>query len=264
MRRQFVDIEDQTFNIDPEAIEAAITPRTRAIMPVHLYGHIADMNRIQEIAEKHGLAVIEDACQAVSATQHDRFAGSFGTGAFSFYATKNVMTGEGGIITTSNDAIAEQCRLLRNHGMKIRYYHDSLGFNFRMTDIQAAIGLAQLDQIEDVNRKRHENASYLTAGIRSVRTPITQENNKHAWHQYTVCIEDGDRDEAQKRLAESGVGSAIYYPVPIHQQKYIVDRFGETSFPVSERMAKQVLSLPVHPLLVPEDLELIVTEVNKL
>ncbi len=259
-----VDIEERTFNIDPRAIEAAVTARTRAIMPVHLYGHIAAMDTIQEIADKYGLAIIEDACQAVSASYKGKRAGSFGTGAFSFYATKNIMTGEGGMITTNYDQIAEKCRLLRNHGMKVRYYHDMLGFNFRLTDLQAAIGLAQLDRLEEVNRKRRENAEYFNAHIQSVGKPETLDHHCHAWHQYTVRIPDGRRDQARQQLQDAGIGTAIYYPVPIHQQRYIVEQFGESSFPVAERLSTEVLSLPVHPMLTSEERELIVEEVNKI
>lgn len=260
----FADVEPTTFNIDPDAIEAAITPKTKAIMPVHLYGHIAQMERIQEIADRHGLAVIEDACQAVSASYNGTMAGGFGTGTFSFYATKNIMTGEGGMITTDDAEIADRCRLFRNHGMKTRYYHDRLGFNFRMTDLQSAIGLVQLDRIEDINRRRQENAVFLNEHIHTVTTPTTRSGHVHAWHQYTVRFENGGRDEAQKKLAEAGIGSAIYYPVPIHQQKYYIERFGESTFPVSEKLSQEVLSLPVHPQLSREDLEIIAKEVNTL
>jgi perosamine synthetase len=187
----FVDIQPDTFNLDPGLIERAITPKTKAIMPVHLYGYVCDMDALQAIADKHGLIIIEDACQAVGASYKDKKAGSFGTGCFSLYATKNVMSGEGGMITTNDDAIAEQCQLLRSHGMKRRYYHDMLGFNFRMTDLCAAIGLVQLDRLEDFTAKRRANAAYLNSKINSVITPRVKENYGHVWHQYTVRVDGG-------------------------------------------------------------------------
>jgi len=261
----FVDIEEDSFNIDANLIEAAITSRTRAIMPVHLYGQACDMAKITAIAERHGLNVIEDACQAVLATYDGKFAGSFGTGAFSFYATKNLMTGEGGMVTTNDELIAQRCRMLRNHGMKERYYHEIVGYNFRLTDLQSAIGLAQLDRLETMTTRRGENAAYLNAHIESVVTPRILERRRHVWHQYTVRVVNGTgRDEAVKRLNEAGIDTGIYYPVPVHQQKSLGGLIGEVHLPVAERMAAQVLSLPVHPLLSREDLETIVEEVNKL
>ncbi len=260
----FVDIDEESFNINAEQIEAAITPRTKAIMPIHLYGQMCEMDSIQAIAERHGLVVIEDACQAVMATYHDKFAGSFGTGAFSFYATKNLMTGEGGMITTNDEAVAQRCQMLRNHGMKRRNYHEFLGFNYRITDIQSAIGLAQLDRLEQFTADRRKNASFLNDHIHSVITPKALECHGHVWHQYTVRVKDGqDRDAAVKQLNEAGIGTGIYYPVPAHQQRSLAF-LGEVHLPVSEQMAKQVISLPVHPRLSSEDLETIVTEVNKL
>ena len=261
----FVDIDPETFNLDPNLIEQAITPRTRAIMPVHLYGYVCDMDAIQAIAAKHNLAVVEDACQAVGAAYQGKKAGSFGTGAFSLYATKNVMSGEGGMITTSDDALAEKCRMLRNHGMKRRYYHDMLGFNFRMTDLCAAIGLVQMDRLEDFTAKRRAHAAYLNAHIESVVTPRVKEGYDHVWHQYTIRMDGGrDRDAAVKQLTDAGVGSGIFYPVPAHRQDYMREIVGEVSMPVAEQLAQEVISLPVHPQLSQSDLETIVGEVNKL
>jgi dTDP-4-amino-4,6-dideoxygalactose transaminase len=261
----FVDIEEETFNINPELIEAAITSRTKAILPVHLYGHLCDMDAIQTIAQKHDLIIVEDACQAVMATYNGKFAGSFGTGAFSFYATKNLMTGEGGMITTNDDVVAERCRMIRQHGMRRRYYHDMLGYNFRMTDIQAAIGLAQLERLGDFTTKRQANASYFNAKIDSVVTPITREGYGHVWHQYTVKVHTAlDRDLAVEKLRESRIGTGIYYPVPIHKQKSMTTVSDGVHLPVSERMAQRVFSLPVHPQLNVEELEKIVAEVNRL
>lgn len=261
----FVDIEEETFNINPALVEVAITPRTKAILPVHLYGHICNMEDLGSIAHNHNLVIIEDACQAVLATYKGIFAGNFGTGAFSFYATKNLMMGEGGIITTSDDEIAERCRLLRNHGMKTRYHHEMLGFNFRLTDLQAAIGLAQLDRISDFNAKRSANAAFYSSALKSVITPKVREGYQHAWHQYTVRLKNGrDRNDAVTRLRETGIGAGIYYPVPAHKQPHVRDIVGEVSLPVAERLAEEVFSIPVHPSLSQRDLEKIVSEVNRL
>lgn len=261
----FVDIEEDTFNIDLSQVEKAITPRTKAILPVHLYGHLCDIEQLNTIAETHHLKIIEDACQAVMASYKGKIAGSFGTGTFSFYATKNMMSGEGGMITTNDDEVAEASRLIRNHGMKVRYYHDMLGFNFRMMDIQAAIGLEQLKRLPAFNEKRRQHAAHFNAKIESVKTPQEKLDYHHIWHQYTIRVNHGrDRDSAVQQLNEAGIGTGIYYPVPVHQQEYIRKMLGEVSMPVTEKMSREVISLPVHPMLSKEDLETIVTEVNKL
>jgi len=268
----FVDIEEETFNINPALIEAAVTPRTRAIIPVHLYGYPCDMDAVMEIAQRHdrsaersrrSLVIIEDAAQAVSATYKGRATGSFGTGCFSLYATKNIMSGEGGMITTDDKALAERCRLLRSHGMRRRYYYESLGYNFRMSDLHAAIGLAQMDRLEEFTAKRRANAAYLSAHIESVVTPRVREGYEHVWHQYTVRVDGGrDRDAAVRQLNEAGVGTGIFYPVPAHQHAYVRDVVGDVSLPVTERLAQEVLSLPVHPGLSQANLETIVAAVN--
>jgi dTDP-4-amino-4,6-dideoxygalactose transaminase len=261
----FVDIEEETFNINPALIEAAVTPRTRAIIPVHLYGYPCDMDAVMEIARRHDLVVIEDAAQAVSATYKGRPTGSFGTGCFSLYATKNVMSGEGGMITTDDEKLAERCRLLRSHGMRRRYHYESLGYNFRMSDLHAAIGLAQMDRLEEFTAKRRANAAYLSAHIESVVAPRVREGYEHVWHQYTVRVDGGrDRDAAVRQLNEAGVGTGIFYPVPAHHHDYMRDVVGEVSLPVTERLAGEVISLPVHPGLSQADLETIVAEVNSI
>lgn len=261
----FVDIDEETFNLDLAQVEELITPRTKALLPVHLYGYVCDMDRMQAIAEKHDLKIIEDACQAVGATYKDKFAGSFGTGTFSFYATKNLMSGEGGMITTNDDQVAELCKMIRSHGMKRRYYHEMIGYNYRMTDIQAALGLVQLQRLPEFNEKRRQNAAYFNSKIESVITPTVKEDYCHVWHQYTVRINHGrDRDAAVEKLTAAGIGTGIYYPIPAHHQPHIKEVVGEVSLPVAEQMAKEVISLPVHPQLSQEDLNTIVTEVNKL
>jgi perosamine synthetase len=262
----FVDIDAETFNIDPHKVEEAITPRTKAILPVHLYGYVCDMDDLMDIARRHGLLVIEDAAQAIGAEYKGRRAGSFGTGCFSLYATKNVMSGEGGMITTDDDAIAERCRLLRSHGMSRRYYHDMLGYNFRISDVHAAIGVEQCKKLAALTQARERNAAYLNRNLRTVVTPQVKDGYKHVWHQYTIRLTDGrDRDTAATALNAAGVGTGIFYPVPAHQQAYLREMgLGEVSMPVAEKMAHEVLSIPVHPLLSESDLETIVREVNKL
>lgn len=262
-RPVFVDIDPTTFNIDPDQIRPAITSRTRAIMPVHLFGLPADMDPIVAIAAEYGLAVIEDTCQSHGAEYKGRRAGSFGLGCFSLYPTKNITSAEGGMITTNDAALAEKCRVIRQHGMRRRYYHDELGFNFRMTDIHAAIGLAQLHKLEKFNQARVTNAGYLNAHLRGVVTPETPPEHRHVFHQYTVRVKDGRRDAMVEHLKEHGVGSGIYYPVPIHQQTYYVQDLGyDVHLPEAERAAEEVVSLPVHPALSQADLETIVAAVN--
>lgn len=261
----FVDIAPDTFNIDPGLIEQAITPNTKAIMPVHLFGYVCDMEAIQGIADKHNLALIEDACQAVGATFKGKKAGSFGTGCFSLYATKNMMSGEGGIITTNDGLLAEKCRMLRNHGMKQRYHHDMLGYNFRMSDLHAAIGLAQIDRLVEFTAQRQSNATYLNAHIINggVMTPSVKPSYEHVWHQYTIRVQN-NRDEMVKQLSANGVGTGIFYPIPAHKHEYMQKIVGNVSLPVAEQIATEVISIPVHPQLSQTDLEKIVDEVNRL
>ncbi|HET8776719.1 MAG TPA: DegT/DnrJ/EryC1/StrS family aminotransferase, partial [Candidatus Limnocylindria bacterium] len=216
-RPVFVDIDERDFTIDVSQVEAAITPRTKAIMPVSLYGQPADMPAIDELAQRHGLAVIEDAAQAHGAAIGDRKSGTWGAGAFSFYPTKNMTTGEGGMITTRDGAYAERVRLLREHGMKVRYHHDIVGYNFRMTDIAAAIGLAQLPKLPGYNDRRRAIAARYDAELRGVITPYVRPGVTHVYHQYTIRVHE--RDAFVERLKERGVGSAVYYPIPVHRQK---------------------------------------------
>jgi perosamine synthetase len=262
----FVDIQADSFNIDPEQVARAVTPRTRAILPVHLYGQPCEMDSLMAIAARHRLAVIEDACQAVGAEFHGKRVGGFGTGCFSLYATKNVMSAEGGMITTDDEALAQKCRMLRNHGMQRRYYHDLLGYNFRMTDLNAAIGLAQIERLEAFTAQRQANAAYLNEHIKSVVTPRVMPGVRHVWHQYTIRVDGGrDRDAAVKQLNEAGVGTGVFYPVPAYRQAHLVEMgLGELNLPVTEQVVKEVISLPVHPQLSQGDLEKIVFEVNKI
>jgi dTDP-4-amino-4,6-dideoxygalactose transaminase len=259
----FVDIDPFDLNLDPNRIEDAITDRTKAIMPVHLFGHPARIAEILEICEDNELALIEDAAQAHGAEHQGRRVGSFGAGCFSFYPTKNMTTGEGGIITTNDDEVARMARIIRNHGQERRYYHEYFGLNWRMTDLAAAIGLVQLGHLEAWNQARIANAAALSAKITAVETPKVREGDRHVFHQYTVRIQ-GDRDGFQQRLQEAGVGSAVHYPVPIHRQPIMQQMgFGEADVPVAEAAAEAVLSLPVHPSLTPGDVDYIAETVNQ-
>lgn len=253
----FVDIDPQTYNIDPHKVKQAVTERTRAILPVHLYGFPAHMLPLLRIAEEHGLAVVEDAAQAHGAKYLDQKVGSFGDAAcFSFYPTKNMTTGEGGIITTNRDDVAEQARILRQHGMRVRYFHEMLGYNFRMTDIAAAIGLAQLAKLPEFNHRRAENASYLSERLRErYGVPYAPGGYRHVFHQYTIRLPEGmDREALRAKLKDAGFGSEVYYPVPVHMQETFFGESGKGMFPVAEAAAEQVLSLPIHPSVTREDL----------
>jgi dTDP-4-amino-4,6-dideoxygalactose transaminase len=261
----FADIDEATFNIDPERLEAAITSRTKAVMPVHIYGQPCDMDEISAIAQRHGLILLEDAAQAVGATYRGRHVGSFGTAVFSLYATKNVMTGEGGMITTESDAVADRARLLRNHGMRNRYEYEMLGYNFRLTDVLAAIGVAQLGRLEEATRRRRSNAGYLSAHLRGVGIPVVKEGREHVWHQYTVRLAHGvDRSDVVRRLSAAGIGTGVFYPLGAHRFPHIQAETGDVDLPVTDRVAESVLSLPVHPLLDQSDLERIAAAVNSL
>jgi dTDP-4-amino-4,6-dideoxygalactose transaminase len=260
----FVDIDPDTYNLDPELVERAITPRTKAIMPVHLYGNPADMDRLIPLAQSRGLVIIEDACQAHAAAIHGRTVGSFGTGAFSFYPTKNITTGEGGAITTNDPAIAEKVRLLRSHGQKERYNHVALGYNLRMTDLQTAIGVVQLGKLAGFTEKRIANAAYLNERLAGgVKTPTVLPGHKHVYHQYTIRV-PGDRDAVARALNERGVGTGVHYPRPIHQQPVYQELGFTLSQPVAEQAAREVLCLPIHPALSDDDLATIAREVTAL
>jgi dTDP-4-amino-4,6-dideoxygalactose transaminase len=243
-------------------VEAKVTPRTKAIVPVHIYGQPARMAEIDEIAGRHGLKIIEDAAQAHGAECDGRRAGTFGSsGCFSFYATKNMTTGEGGMVTTDDADLAARLRLLRDQGQGERYYHDILAYNWRMTEIEAALGLAQLAKLDAFNERRRANAAYLSLNLRGVITPIERPGCHHVYHQYTVRV-PGKRDALREHLRERGVGSQVYYPLPIHRQRAYRDMGYEDKLPVAERLCEEILSLPVHPSLTDTELERIVEAVN--
>ena len=264
-RPVLVDVRAEDFCIDPERVEAAITPRTKAIMPVHLYGLMADMDPLVDIAERHRLAIIEDAAQAHGAGYRGRRAGQFGPAMFSLYATKNLMTGEGGFATTDDDALADRMRLFRNHGMRVRYHHDALGTNYKPTDLAAALGLAQMPRLDERTARRRHNAARLSEGLRGYLTPQVPEGREHVWHQYTMRF-PGERQRVIDGLQERGVGSLIYYPVPIHRQPYLgayLPAAGDIELPVTEMLAAEVLSIPVRPNLGDEELETVIRAVRE-
>ena len=256
----FVDIEKDYFSMNPAAVEAAITPRTRAIMPVHLYGHPALMVELSAIAAKHDLLVFEDAAQAHAASVDGIPVGNWGTaGSFSFYPTKNMTSGEGGMITTSSDELARLARVLRNQGMERRYENEVVGFNTRMTDIHAAIGRVQLRKLADWTAQRQENAKFFNDNLTGVVTPPTAEGSVHVYHQYTIRVVDQDRDAFAEALTARGIGTGVYYPTPIHRlPSFKLD----LDLPVTEEVATQALSLPVYPSLTQQERDTIVEAVN--
>lgn len=271
----FADVDERTFNISPNDVLEKITDRTKAIIGVHLFGHPFDVKAIQEICEDHNLILIEDCAQAHGAEYEGIKVGSFGiAGCFSFYATKNMTTGEGGMITTNNNEIANVCRQLRNHGESQKYFHTRLGYNYRMTDIQAAIGLAQLNKLDDFNEKRIKHAEYLNKHIKAsgLKLPHRKNGITHVYHQYAITIEEEEgvtisRTEFMKYLKNKGIGSAIHYPLPIHKQP-LYQRLGYTDetvqCPVATALSQKILSLPVHPALTEKDLVFIAETINNL
>ena len=263
----FADIEPDTFCLSPDAAANAITDRTRAIIPVHLYGHPADMPRFADLCARHNLVLIEDAAQAHGTRIGNQFAGSWGTATFSFHQSKNMMTAEGGMILTNDDEIDRQLRMIRNQGMNTRYYHEVVGYNFRLTDIAAAIGLVQLERLAEWTNKRIQNAAYYDEMLRTVQPPITRPNHRHVFHQYTVRVPEGmNRDAMTARLREHGVEADVYYPRPIYQQPVFqqMNGYDELRLPETERATQQVFSIPVHPQLTEAERDTIVQEINAL
>jgi dTDP-4-amino-4,6-dideoxygalactose transaminase len=267
----FVDIDPATFNLDPAAVDAAVTARTRAIVPVHLYGLAADMRKLAALAARHELHVVEDAAQAHGAEVDGRSVGSFGVGSFSFYATKNVASGEGGMLTTNDETIADTLRVLRNEGMRTRYEYERIGLNYRLSDVHAAIALPQLRCLSETNARRRANAAYLDqglAGIPGIVTPVVPPGRTHVFHQYTVRVTREarlDRDALAGVLAQHDVESAVYYPRVVYDYDCYRDHPGVRATPVphAERAADEVLSLPVHPRLSVADLDRVVEVIRK-
>jgi len=267
----FADIREKTFNLDPSDVAKKITAKTKAIICAHLFGQPSDMTELKEIAEDHKIALVEDAAQAHGAEYKGQKAGGIGTvGCFSFYATKNMTTGEGGMIVTNNSELAKRARLLRDHGQTEKYRHVILGYNYRMTEMCAAIGLVQLRKLDEFNRKRRENAEILTKGIQKISgltPPHVNEGVKHIFYQYVVRVEDDyplTRDKLADHLTKIRVGVAVHYPVPIYKQPlYRQIGYGKTKCPRTEDACRRVLSLPVHPAVTKEDIEYILRVLEK-
>lgn len=266
----FVDIDPKTLNLDPVLIENAITPRTVGIEPVHLYGQPAEMDKIQAIADKHGLFVVEDAAQAIGAEYRNRKIGTIGDiTCFSTYTTKNLHTMEGGFLTTCDDELAVRLRRLRNIGQESKYNHTSIGYNYRMTEAAAAVGIPQVELIDEFSRLRQANAAYVSKELSALETvgvtlPYVAPDSRHVFHQYTVMIEENKtgftRDSLANSLKTFGVETGIHYPSPIYTQPCFEGRFDSLglSYPVTEKASRSVLSLPIHPGLAEEDLEHVV------
>jgi UDP-2-acetamido-2-deoxy-ribo-hexuluronate aminotransferase len=247
----FVDIDPESFNINPDLIEAAITAKTKAIMVVHLFGQSADMDKIMNIARRNNLHVIEDACQAIGSSFNGKRAGSIGDiGCFSFYPTKNLgCYGDGGMIVTNNAKLHHKIKGLSNHGSYQRYFHEYIGVNSRLDELQAAILLVKLNYLEEWNKKRNALAAYYTENLKdAVKTPVLKDCRTHVFHQYSICTDQ--RDELAEFLKEKGIATGIYYPIPLHLQpafSYLGYQNGD--FPVAETISKQILALPIYPTL---------------
>lgn len=268
---RFADVAGD-FTLDPDRVEEALTPRCAVVLPVHLYGLPADMERFTALAERTGTHLVEDAAQAHGATVRGRPVGSFGTGCFSLYATKNLTSGEGGLVTTDRDDIAERLRLLRNHGMRERYDYEVFGYNYRMTDLQAAIVLPQLDRYEATVRIRARNAALLSeglSGIEGLTLPVVPEGRSHVWHQYTVRVGAGarlDRDALGVALRERDIETRVFYPRPVYEYGWCREHPAVLAArtPLAEAMAAEVLSLPVHAGLSEPDVARVVEEIRGL
>ncbi|KAF5063355.1 dTDP-3-amino-3,4,6-trideoxy-alpha-D-glucose transaminase [anaerobic digester metagenome] len=264
----FADVRSDLFTLDPDRLPDLVTPRTKAVIGVHLFGQPFDIDPIREVCESRDLLLIEDAAQAHGATYGGRQVGSHGdAGCFSFYPTKNMTTGEGGMVTTDDDALAGRVRRLVNHGQAEKYLHTELGYNYRMTDIGAAIGRVQLRRLPEFNRRRQENAAYLSSHLDAmgVVPPLTADDRVHVFHQYVVTVTDDcplSRDMLAARLREEGVGSAVHYPIPVHEQPLYRGAVLPDACPEAGRLSHRVLSLPVHPAVESAELAQVVRAVN--
>jgi perosamine synthetase len=264
----FADVDEETFCMDYKDVLEKISPRTKAIIGVHLFGHPFDLKAIQEICEDYNLFLIEDCAQAHGAEYNGQKIGSFGIiGCFSFYATKNMTTGEGGMVTTNDRETEERLRLLINHGQSQKYSHTTLGYNYRMTDIQAAIGVAQLSRLDELNEKRMNNAEYLNRHLDvSFKTPYKEKDVKHVYHQYVIKIKGDfpmERGEFIRYLSDNGVGSAVHYPLPVHRQPLYQELGYEwDQCPNATGISEIVLSLPVHPMVSSDDLKYVCDIIN--
>jgi perosamine synthetase len=265
----FCDVSEQTFNIDPVRLEACITPRTKAVIGVHLFGQPFDVSAVQQICSARNLILIEDAAQAHGARYNNECVGGFGRmGCFSFYATKNVVTGEGGMVTTNDKTLSERLRLIINHGQSEKYLHTCLGYNYRMTDIAAAIGLVQLKKLDKFNARRRKNAEFLSANIRcrGIITPQALPGTDPVYHQYVIRLTEEfpeKRSDFMDYLKANGIGTAVHYPIPLNRQPMYGVPADPDPCPVSTKLAGTVLSLPVHPLLDRKELAYICDMINR-
>lgn len=265
----FADVCLDTFNINPEDVKRKLTKKTKAVVPVDLFGQTCDYEALEVIAKKHKVSIIEDACQAIGANSGNKSAGAFGrAAAFSFYATKNMTSGEGGMVTTDSIEIAKKCRLFRNHGQKTGKNYDYLflGYNYRMTDVNAAIALEQLKKIDSLNKKRIDNAKRISEELREIEEitlPIIKKGNKSVFHQYTIRVGNSHRDKLREFLLSRGVDSRVYYPKPLHLYS-VFKKYGykKGDFPIAEKLSREVLSLPVRPDLTDREIMRITKEVK--
>lgn len=260
----FTDIDPKTYTLAPAVVEKAITKKTKAIVPVDLYGLPADIKPIREIAARQNIAIVEDCAQSHGAIYEGKPAGALADIAcWSLYAAKNIGTGEGGVVTTDNDDLAEKVRMVRTHGEKVKYTSIMLGTNYRMTEIQAAIGVVQLKRLPDFFAKRFRNAQRLTKNLRNTETitlPPKLENREPSWYLYTIRIDDVTEDKRNsiiKQMHDKGIGAEAYYPTPIHQMPYYKQTFGDFNLPETEKAANQVISLPIHPGVTEEQIDFI-------
>lgn len=266
-----VDIDPTTFNMDVSKVEAKVTPKTKVIMPVHLYGQPVDISELKDIAQKHNLKIVEDACQAIGASYGDKKAGNLGDlGCFSLYATKNIMCGEGGVVTTNDEEYVTLMKQFRQHGMSAQYEFVELGYNYRMTDLQAAIAVEQLKKADGFNKARQQNADLLNQGLKGLKgitLPVVSKDRTHVYHQYTIRVTNDcslTRDELVNYLRGKGVGAGVYYPKPLHAYSHIAKlgyKLGH--FPKSESAASQVISLPVHPNVSKADVKKIISTIRQ-
>jgi len=270
-RPVLVDIEPETFNIDVSKIEAAVTDKTKAIIPVHLYGQPVDWDELQAIADKHGLKLIEDACQAVGAEYKGKKAGSLGDLAcFSLYATKNIMCGEGGVVTTNNEDYAQAVKHFRQHGMVAQYEYGDIGYNYRLSDLHAAIAVEQLKKADRFTAARQATAKKLDEGLKGIKgliSPVTAPDRTHVYHQYTMRVTDEfpmGRDEFVQYLRDHEVGAGVYYPKGLHQYPHIAKLgYKVGDFPEGEKAGAQVVSLPVHPKVTDDDVAVMVKVITE-
>lgn len=263
----FVDIDPETYNINPALIEKKITTKTKAILPVHLFGHAVDVEAIEHIAKKHNLLIIGDACQSIGTEYKSKpIGGTFLAECYSFYPTKNLGgCGEGGAVTTNNDQIADKVRILRAHGMRETYKHEMIGYNMRLDEIQCAILRLKLQKLSGWTKHRQEIAQqYITAfsGVAGIKTPVTKSYSNHIYHQFALLADN--RDKLMAHLKEKGIGTAIHYPIPLHLQHCFADRKeGIGSYPVAEEIAKKIFSIPVYPELATDDIAYIIESVKE-